>query len=97
MCIRDRFLGIEASYSEIIREMENVYLISRVINAVNGFDEKDDVLPEKAYRRGMTKELFSKIKAGVYERFGLDERGIPKTETLEKRGLTEAKNIVSSL
>jgi len=88
--------GWKTSLWELMRMGARSLAAARLLNRQLGFDETDDVLPERLYEavgsgpyegRTLDREAFKDALRKAYGMLGWDERGIPRPETLEALGL----------
>ncbi len=80
-------INTKTDEDEIEKSSYQTYILSRMIDNKNGFDSRDDILPERAFRRTTTRELLADTKELVYGKLGLNDRGQVTGETLDQYGL----------
>ncbi len=79
--------GDDASLEELLKLSNDIYDLTRLINARLGSSGKDDTLPYKVWARpphsgptagkAVNREAFEKIRSLYYQRRGWDENGLP--------------------
>jgi len=78
--------------AELLKSGLRINLLKRTINCLLGMERKDDRLPKRILTPlssgGSVPDLDQMLR-DYYNLRGLDERGRPKRETLEKAGLRE--------
>jgi aldehyde:ferredoxin oxidoreductase len=89
--------GWDTSLWEMMKCGERASVMMRLFNAREGFDAKDDILPEKFYNNLSTGPLTGKNKMdrvafadalnGYYQMAGLDENGHPVASKVSELGL----------
>jgi aldehyde:ferredoxin oxidoreductase len=86
--------GLSLSQAQFLAAGERIHTLERLMNTREGISRKDDTLPVRFLREGRacdprkrTVPLESMLDA-YYRLRGFDSRGIPKTETLSRLGLT---------
>jgi aldehyde:ferredoxin oxidoreductase len=93
--------GFDYTLNELLECGERIWLLKRKINNLMGVTREDDRLPLKILSpvkegaaAGSVPDI-EKMLSEYYELRGLDDRGIPKRETLEKAGLAYHLGVVS--
>ncbi|MFO7996344.1 MAG: aldehyde ferredoxin oxidoreductase family protein [Dehalococcoidia bacterium] len=86
--------GNEASLEELLELSNDIYDLTRLINARLGMSRKDDKLPHKVWAnpaltgpnagKVIDREDFQKLLSLYYQKRGWDENGIPPAEVEEK-------------
>jgi len=86
--------GLSVSQAQFLAAGERIHTLERLMNTREGISRKDDTLPARFLREGRacdpkkrTVPLETMLDA-YYRLRGFDSRGIPKTETLSRLGLT---------
>jgi len=90
--------GIKASAQDLFKTGERIYYNERIMNATNGFTEKDDDLPDRffnspGYKNGnididpIDREAFLKARSDYYVVRKLDKKGMPVPDTARTLGL----------
>ena len=90
--------GIKTSGQDLFKTGERIYYNERIMNAANGFTEKDDDLPDRffdspGYKNGsididpIDRESFLKARSNYYVVRKLDKNGMPVPDTARKLGL----------
>ena len=90
--------GIKASAQDLFKTGERIYYNERIMNAANGFTEKDDDLPDRffnspGYKNGnididpIDREAFLKARSDYYVVRKLDKKGMPVPDTARTLGL----------
>lgn len=90
--------GIETSAQDLLKKGEQIYYNERIINAINGFDSKDDDLPDRFFTEPgssgnniritpLNRRDFLDARKKYYSIRGLDEQGMPIKEKSEELGL----------
>ncbi|MCX7991227.1 MAG: aldehyde ferredoxin oxidoreductase family protein [Proteobacteria bacterium] len=73
------YAGCEISTEEYLKIGERIYNLERYINCLNGFDRKDDLLPQRLIFDG-----YNDMLDEYYRGRGWDNNGFPKKEKLEE-------------
>jgi aldehyde:ferredoxin oxidoreductase len=90
--------GQETSGNDLISIGERIYYNERIINYINGFDSKDDDLPQRFFKEPgssgnqiqippINREKFLRARAKYYDIRGLTPKGRPLKEKTEELGL----------
>ncbi|MBU2451779.1 MAG: aldehyde ferredoxin oxidoreductase C-terminal domain-containing protein, partial [Proteobacteria bacterium] len=90
--------GIDTSAQDLLKKGESIYYNERIINALNGFDAKDDDLPDRFFTEPgsggnrihippVNREAFLKARKKYYDIRGLSTDGLPREETAKALGL----------
>jgi len=87
--------GLDFNISNLLKIGERIYNLERLFNNAAGFNETDDILPERflntSFTDGLSKDrtvnLYSMLK-DYYAVRKWDEHGVPKPEKLKELGLT---------
>jgi aldehyde:ferredoxin oxidoreductase len=92
-------LGEEVTAAELDQAGERIWTLARLFNQRNGFDLKDDSLPEKVLNKSLKKgphagktfspEDFSGALQSYYQQRGWDAQGHPGTAKLLELGLDQ--------
>ncbi len=91
--------GIETTAQDLLQTGERIYYNERIINAVNGFDIKDDDLPDRFFKQPgssgnkinippINRDDFLKAREKYYAIRGLDAKGLPRKEKAYELGLS---------
>ena len=98
--------GWNITAEELMTVPDKVTTLTRAFNVREGFGRKDDILPPRAMKepvvdgptkgRMVTKEELDKMLDEYYLLMGWDKDGIPKRETLEKYGMTDVAEKLTS-
>lgn len=91
--------GTHITAHELLKVGERIYYNERMMNSLNGFDRKDDVLPERFFKElgsagnnidvpNIKKKEFEETLDKYYKVRGLDSNGNPTKEKAEELGLT---------
>ncbi len=92
--------GIETTAQDLLKKGEHIYYNERIINALNGYDAKDDDLPERFFTRPgasgnkidippINRADFVKAKERYYAVRGLDSSGLPRKDKTMSLGLSD--------
>ena len=95
--------GMETTAQDLLKIGERIYYNERIINALNGFDAKDDDLPARFFTEAgsngnnieippINREDFLIARQKYYKVRGLTQEGQPKNEFVKKLGLAEKLN-----
>jgi len=86
--------GKSVTLEELLMRSNDIYNLTRLINAHMGFSRKDDTLPYKVYSRPaltgpnagkvLDRDKFEELLSLYYQKRGWDDNGLPTAET-EKR------------
>jgi aldehyde:ferredoxin oxidoreductase len=90
--------GIKTSAQDLFKTGERIYYNERIMNAANGFTEKDDDLPDRffnssGYKNGnididpIDRKAFLKARSHYYRVRKLDKNGMPVPDSARKLGL----------
>jgi aldehyde:ferredoxin oxidoreductase len=90
--------GIKTSGQDLFKTGERIYYNERIMNAANGFSEKDDDLPDRFFTSPgyknenididpIDREAFLTARSNYYMVRKLDKKGMPVPETAKKLGL----------
>ncbi|OGR25242.1 MAG: aldehyde ferredoxin oxidoreductase [Desulfobacterales bacterium RIFOXYA12_FULL_46_15] len=90
--------GIETSTQDLLKKGEAIYYNERIINALNGFDIKDDDLPDRFFTEPgssgnnirispISRKDFLIARKKYYDIRGLDSKGLPLEEKATTLGL----------
>lgn len=90
--------GIETSAQDLLEKGEGIYYNERIINALNGFDAKDDDLPDRFFKEAgssgntvhvppINKKDFLAARKKYYDIRGLDANGLPRADKAQALGL----------
>jgi aldehyde:ferredoxin oxidoreductase len=90
--------GIETTAQDLLKKGESIYYNERIINAVNGFDVKDDDLPDRFFTMAgssgnkidippINRNDFFQARKKYYVVRGLDSKGKPQKEKAKSLGL----------
>jgi len=90
--------GIETSAQDLLKKGERIYYNERIINALNGFNARDDDLPKRFFTEPgsstknihippINRQAFLDAKKKYYTIRGLSPKGLPKKETAQALGL----------
>ncbi|HBS86882.1 MAG: aldehyde ferredoxin oxidoreductase [Bacteroidetes bacterium GWF2_38_335] len=90
--------GIKSSAQDLLNIGERIYYNEWVMNAMNGFSDRDVVLPERFFNEPgssgegviinpISKEEFQQAKENYYKIRGLDSNGMPTYEKQKSLGL----------
>ena len=90
--------GIETSAQDLLKKGEAIYYNERIINSLNGFDIKDDNLPERFFTEPgssgnnilippINREAYISARKKYYDIRGLDSNGLPLEEKAKTLGL----------
>ncbi|MFB6110401.1 MAG: aldehyde ferredoxin oxidoreductase family protein [Halodesulfurarchaeum sp.] len=91
-------VGLEFSTAELQRAGTRIWTLTRLFNVREGFDRADDRLPpslEEPIADGpgagdaISQSEFEAMRGAYYAERGWDERGVPKSDTLEALDLDE--------
>ncbi|MCF6248687.1 MAG: aldehyde ferredoxin oxidoreductase [Desulfobacula sp.] len=91
--------GIETSAQNLMEKGERIYYNERIINALNGFDKKDDDLPKRFFTQAgstgnnikippIDQKSFIAARQKYYNIRGLDKKGLPLKEKATALGLS---------
>jgi aldehyde:ferredoxin oxidoreductase len=94
--------GIDTSAQDLLKKGEGIYYNERIINALNGFDIKDDDLPARFFTEPgssgnnilippIKREDFIDARNKYYDIRGLDTKGLPLEEKAKTLGLVWKK------
>ena len=90
--------GLEMKTSDLETVSRRVLTLERLFNLACGFTSGDDWLPARFYNEPIAVEEgpvvcpepeFRAMRAEYYESLGWDERGVPRTSTIEELGIGE--------
>ncbi len=90
--------GVKSSAQDLLKAGERIYYNDRIMNAANGFTEKDDDLPERFFSESgsggdgitippLNRDDFISARKSYYKIRGLDDNGMPIKEKCEELGL----------
>jgi len=90
--------NVDYSNQDLMKIGEKIFYNEKIMNAVNGFDIKDDDLPDRFFSqdgfcdnetsiKAIDKNEFYKLRSNYYKIRGLDENGIPLAKKAEELGL----------
>jgi len=90
--------GIKTTAQDLFKTGERIYYNERIMNAANGFSEKDDDLPDRFFTSPgyknenididpIDREAFLTARSNYYMVRKLDKKGMPDPETAKKLGL----------
>lgn len=88
--------GFDLSEEEYLRSGERIWNLARMYAVREGFDRKDDSIPERLKEplpdgptagNAFTDEMFDEMLDQYYELRGWDENGVPKESKLKELGL----------
>jgi len=90
--------GRKTTAQDLLKTGERIYYHERIMNAMNGFSRKEDILPERFFTEEgssgegirinpINREEFYETLANYYMIRGLDEDGRPKPEKCRELGL----------
>ncbi|MCD4676176.1 MAG: aldehyde ferredoxin oxidoreductase family protein [Desulfobacula sp.] len=90
--------GIETSANDLLKKGECIYYNERIINALNGFDAKDDDLPDRFFKEAgssgnrihippVNRNAFLNARKKYYDIRGLTPNGLPRKEKAQTLGL----------
>ena len=90
--------GVKTSGQDLFKTGERIYYHERIMNAANGFTEKDDDLPDRFFTspgyknesidvEPIDREAFLTARSNYYVVRKLDKKGMPVPETAKKLGL----------
>jgi aldehyde:ferredoxin oxidoreductase len=90
--------GIKTSGQDLFKIGERIYYNERIMNAANGFTEKNDDLPDRFFTspgyknenidiHPIDREAFLTARSDYYSVRKLDKKGMPVPETAKKLGL----------
>ena len=86
--------GLKLSQAEFLQAGERIHTLERLMNTREGISRKDDTLPARFLREGRACDPMKRtvpletMLDDYYHLRGFDNRGIPKTQTLSRLGLT---------
>ena len=91
--------GVDMTGQDLLKTGERIYFHERMMNYQNGFDGKDDDLPQRFFTEPGTgsehikippipREAFLKARHNYYKIRGADESGAPSEEKAKTLGLT---------
>lgn len=91
--------GIETTAQDLLKKGECIYYNERIINALNGYDAKDDDLPDRFFTLAgssgnkinippINRDDFLKARERYYAVRGLDSKGLPKKDKAQSLGLS---------
>ena len=90
----NKVTGLSLSQAQFLQAGERIHTLERLINTREGISRKDDTLPARFLREGRSCDPLKRtvplepMLDDYYRLRGFDSRGIPKTETLSRLGLT---------
>ncbi len=90
--------GMTVTTQDLLKIGERIYYYERVMNGLNGFEAKDDDLPERFFSetgssgngieiKALDRTAFLKARSRYYRIRGLDENGRVKKDKMEELGL----------
>jgi len=90
--------GIETSAQDLLEKGERIYYNERIINALNGFDAKDDDLPKRFFTQAgssgnhidilpINRDAFLNARKKYYDIRGLTPNGLPRKKKAQTLGL----------
>jgi len=90
--------GVKTSGQDLFKTGERIYYNERIMNAANGFSEKDDDLPDRFFTSPgyknesinigpIDRKAFLEARSNYYVVRKLDKKGMPVPETAKKLGL----------
>lgn len=90
--------GVSTTAQDLLKAGERIYYNERIMNELNGFDAKDDDLPQRFFKEAGTggngidinpldREAFLEARAKYYRIRGLTEKGRTRAEIIEALGL----------
>jgi aldehyde:ferredoxin oxidoreductase len=91
--------GIKTNAQDLLKKGECIYYNERIINTLNGFDAKDDDLPDRFFSQAgssannihvppINKNAFLSARTKYYGIRGLTQKGLPKKEKAKELGLS---------
>ncbi len=90
----NKVTGLDLSQAQLLQAGERIHTLERLLNTREGISRRDDTLPARFLREGRagdpkkrTVPLESMLD-DYYRLRGYDSRGVPKTQTLDRLGLT---------
>lgn len=96
--------GINTSGQDLLEVGERICYNERIMNAINGFNEKDDDLPGRFFESAGYKDdqinigpihrkAFLKARLNYYRARRLDDKGMPTPEVARELGLSPIENL----
>jgi len=90
--------GVKSSAQDLLKAGERIYYNERIMNYLNGFNSKDDILPNRFFSQSgsggnnieippIDRQEFLQALARYYKIRGLDENGLPLKEKAKELGL----------
>ena len=90
--------GIKTTAQDLLKKGEHIYYNERIINALNGFDAKDDDLPDRFFTLAgssgnkinippINRDDFLQAREKYYAVRGLDSGGLPRKDKAQSLGL----------
>ena len=86
--------GIDFNISNLLKIGERIYNLERLFNNAAGFNETDDILPERflnqSFKEGLSKDRTVNLSSMLKDYYAVrkwDEHGVPKPEKLKELGL----------
>jgi aldehyde:ferredoxin oxidoreductase len=90
--------GVESTGQDLLKIGERIYYAERIMNAKNGFNKKDDDLPQRFFEepgssgnnieiKPINRKDFQAARTNYYIVRGLDGNGLPTKEKAQELGL----------